>query len=162
VTEKERDDVFVQWLDAHKTLIFKVVRAYAKGAIEADDLFQEVAIRVWRSIPSFQGRSSPGTWIYRIALNTAITWVNREGRQATEPIESVQHLLIEKPANDERLNWLYDQIHRMDSIDKSLALLLLDGFSYKEMAGLLGITETHVGVKINRIKKRLVVASKKM
>jgi len=74
----------------------------------------------------------------------------------------VQHILQEGMLQvDERLTWLYEEIHKLDEIDRSVTLLLLDGFSYKEMASILGITESNVGVKINRIKKQLISKSKK-
>jgi RNA polymerase sigma-70 factor, ECF subfamily len=75
----------------------------------------------------------------------------------------VQHILQEgRRQTDERLTWLYEEIYKLDAIDRSISLLLLDGFSYKEMASILGITESNVGVKINRIKKHLITKSKKI
>jgi RNA polymerase sigma-70 factor (ECF subfamily) len=102
------------------------------------------------------------TWIYRISLNTAIKWIRKEQKHYhAEPIENVEFVLMDSGIKaDERLTWLYEEIHQLDEIDRSLILLLLDGFSYKEMAGILGITESNVGVKINRIKKHLITKSK--
>jgi RNA polymerase sigma-70 factor (ECF subfamily) len=163
VTEKEQQHIFENWLDQHKALIFKVVRAYAFTATDQDDLFQEITIQVWHSIPSFRQESSVTTWIYRISLNTAIKWVRKERKHAqAETLDNVQHILQEsKIQMDERLVWLYKEIHQLDEIDRSITLLLLDGFSYKEMADILGITQSNVGVKINRIKKYLISKSKK-
>jgi RNA polymerase sigma-70 factor (ECF subfamily) len=163
VTEQEQKHIFENWLDQHKALIFKVVRAYAQTTTHQDDLFQEITIQVWRSIPAFRRESSASTWIYRIALNTAIKWVRTERKHTlAETLDSVQHILQENRKQiDERLVWLYEEIHKLDEIDRSITLLLLDNFSYKEMAIILGITETNVGVKINRIKKYLITKSKK-
>jgi RNA polymerase sigma-70 factor (ECF subfamily) len=163
VTEKEQKHIFENWLHQHKALVFKVVRAYAATAMDQDDLFQDVIIQVWRSIPSFRHESSVTTWIYRIALNIAIKWVRKERKHSqAETLDSVQHILLENRKQvDERLVWLYEEIHKLDEIDRSITLLLLDNFSYKEMATIIGITETNVGVRINRIKKHLIAKSKK-
>jgi len=164
VTEKEQEHVFESWLAQHKALLFKIVRAYAFTVTDQDDLFQEITIQIWYSIPTFRQESSVTTWLYRISLNTAIKWTRKERKhyEAKESLDTVQHILEEnKIPIDERLVWLYEEISRLDEIDRSIALLLLEGFSYKEMAGIMGITESNIGVKINRIKKHLISASKK-
>ncbi|HTE25491.1 RNA polymerase sigma factor [Flavitalea sp.] len=163
MTEKDQSQIFESWLTQYKGLIFKVVRAYADISLDQDDLFQEITIQIWHSVPSFRQESSVTTWIYRIGLNTAIKWTTRKKRNPTEAIESVRHVLQESRTEpDERLIWLYEEIHKLDAIDRSLTLLLLDSFSYKEMAIILGISESNVGVKINRIKKQLITKSKKI
>ena len=163
MTEKEQKDIFKNWLGQHKSLIFKVVRAYTFTAMDQDDLFQEITIQVWHSIPTFRQESSVTTWIYRISLNTAIRWVGKERKHyQAETLDNVQHILHENRIQiDERLVWLYEEIYKLDKIDRSITLLLLDSFSYKEMANILGITESNIGVKINRIKKHLISKSKK-
>jgi len=95
-------------------------------------------------------------------LNTAIKWTKKEKKYAgAETLDNVQHLLLENRIQpDERLTWLYEEIHKLDEIDRSITLLLLEGFSYKEMSAILGISESNVGVKINRIKKQLIAKSK--
>ncbi len=163
MTEKEQKQIFEEWLDQHKALIFKIVRAYAFTVMDQDDLFQEIIIQVWHSIPAFRNESSVTTWLYRISLNTAIKWTKKERKHyQSGTIEGVNHILEESRIRaDERLTWLYEEIYKLDEIDRSVTLLLLDGFSYKEMASILGITESNVGVKINRIKKQLITKSKK-
>ena len=153
--EREQTWVFDDWLSSHKALFFKVVHAYAFTPSDRDDLFQEVAMQVWRSIPKFRGESAVTTWIYRVALYAAIEWSRHEKHHQTgkQSIDGIEPTLVEnmRPI-DARLGWLYEQIAHLDEIDRSLTLLMLDGFSYKEMAATLGITESNVGVKINRIK----------
>ena len=163
MTENEQKHIFESWVSQYKGLLFKIVRAYTSTPMDQDDLFQEIIIQVWNSIPSFRQESSIPTWIYRISINTAIKWVGKERKHSqTETIDNIQYLLQESKAPiDERLVWLYGEIHQLNEIDRSIALLFLDGFSYKEMAGILGITESNVGVKINRIKKQLIAKSKK-
>ena len=163
MTEKEQKQIFEEWLSQHKALIFKIVRVYGFTAIDQDDLFQEIIIQVWHSIPAFRKESSVTTWLYRVSLNTAIKWTKKERKHyQSEAIDGVKHILEEsRIQTDERLNWLYEEIYKLDEIDRSITLLLLDGFSYKEMSSILGITESNVGVKINRIKKQLISKSKK-
>lgn len=163
MTEKEQKHIFENWLAQHKALIFKIVRAYAFTAMDRDDLIQEITIQVWHSIPTFRKESSVTTWLYRISLNTAIKWVRKERKHyKAETLDNVVYILQESSIQmDERLVWLYEEIYRLDEIDRSITLLLLDNFSYKEMAAILGITESNVGVKINRIKKHLISKSKK-
>ena len=163
MTEKEQQQVFEDWLRQHNGLIFKIVRAYTFTVMEQDDLFQEIIIQVWHSVPKFRGEASVITWLYRISLNTAIKWTKKERKHyQSETLDGVQHILqVSRIQTDERLVWLYEEIYKLDEIDRSITLLMLDGFSYKEMASILGITESHVGVKINRIKKQLITKSKK-
>src|SRR5690349_23866342 len=129
--------------------------------MDRDDLFQEITVQVWRSIPSFRHESGETTWIYRVALNTAIQWVKKERKHSEAGTLDRVYVLEEYEVGvDEQLDWLYKQIHQLNGIDRSITLLMLDNFSYKEMADILGITESNVGVKINRIKKRLIAQSK--
>ena len=161
--ETKQQHIFETWLAQYKALIFKVVRAYAFSAADQDDLFQEITIQVWHSIPNFRQESSAPTWLYRISLNPAIKWVRKERKHPQpETLDNMEHVLQEsRMPMDERLAWLYEEIYKLDEIDRSVTLLMLDNFSYKEMADILGISESNVGVKINRIKKQLISKSKK-
>ena len=163
MTATEQKHIFNDWLFHYKALIFKVVRAYAFTSADQDDLFQEITIQVWHSIPKFRKESSATTWLYRISLNTAIKWIQKERRHPQpETLENIAHVLQENRMQmDERLAWLYEEIYKLNEIDRSVTLLMLDNFSYKEMADILGISESNVGVKINRIKKYLISKSKK-
>lgn len=162
--ESKQRALFDEWIDQYRALLFKVIRAYARHQADEDDLFQEICLQLFRSIPNFKGLSAVSTWIYRIALNTAIQWSTRarkhvEGHQTLDPRLTI---LEEKDAIlDDKIQWLYHQIHQLDEVDKSITLLLLEGYSYKEMAEILGITESNLGVKIHRIKKQLVSHAKR-
>lgn len=162
--ESEQNKIFQAWLDQYKALLFKIVRAYAFNVDDQEDLFQEISLQVWRSVPGFKQKSAVSTWIYRVSLNTAIRWTRKErkhedGRQS---IDSVEHVLKATAAGeDDRIAWMYRQISQLDKIDRSLTLLLLDGFSYKEMSEMIGISESNIGVKIHRIKKYLIAKSEK-
>jgi RNA polymerase sigma-70 factor (ECF subfamily) len=160
----EQKSVFDSWLSTYKGVLFKVVRAYAFTRHDQEDLFQEIATQVWISVPGFEGNSAPSTWIYRVALNTAISWSRKELRRPdnTDAFDGVETALdLRNSEVDPRLEWLYEQIARLSEIDRSLAVLLLEGFSYKEMADALGISETNVGVRIHRIKAYLTRESTK-
>lgn len=156
--DSERDRIFSDWLEDHKATLFKVVRAYAFEHADRQDLFQEVAIQVWRSVDAFRGDSSVRTWMYRVALNAAISWTRSQDRhrQGKQPLEVVDGLLAASAAEaDPRVEWLYRQIAQLKDVDRSVALLMLDGFPYKEIAAIAGISEGNVAVKINRIKATL-------
>jgi RNA polymerase sigma-70 factor (ECF subfamily) len=160
----EHKSVFDSWLSLHKGVLFKVVRAYAFTHQDQEDLFQELATQVWLSIPGFRGNSAPSTWIYRVALNTAISWSRKElrHRNRNHSLDGADATL--EPGNigmDPRLEWLYEQIAQLGEIDRPVALLLLDGFSYQEIADALGMTESNVGVRIHRIKAHLTRESNK-
>lgn len=157
MTEREQRAIFEQWLGEHRGIFFKIVRAYAFTLPDQDDLFQEISLQVWRSIPDFRGDAKTSTWVYRVALYAALAWTRKEKKQPkTQPLAAVEErLTIRAEPIDERLEWLYEQIAGLEPVDRSLCLLLLDGFSYKEMAEMVGISESNVGVKIHRIKQKL-------
>ena len=160
----EQKQVFDSWLADHKGLFFKVVRAYAFTPHDQDDLFQEICVQIWQSIPDFRGEAKASTWIYRVALYTAMAWSRGEKKhhKQTQPLASVEHtLLANERAQDGRLDWLYEQIGQLNTVDRSLCLLMLDGYSYNEMAELIGISASNVGVKIHRIKLQLTHAANK-
>ncbi len=161
MTTNRQKETFDAWLKQHQALLFKVVRAFAFNNADQEDLFQEIAIQVWNSIPKFQQRSAVTTWLYRISLNTAITWTKKEHKhqKGRQDIQNMEHLLKEDKDMDSRLVWLYEEISKLNEIERSVTLLMMDGFSYKEIAEILGITTSNVGVKINRIKKQLILKS---
>jgi RNA polymerase sigma-70 factor (ECF subfamily) len=133
VTEQEQQQIFQEWIGHYKTLLFKVVRTYAFTSIDREDLFQEIAIQVWHSIRTFKSDAAVTTWLYRIALNTSFKWVRKEHKhqKGIEGLDNVEHILLEnKLFIDDRLVWLYEEISRLDEIDRSITLLLLDGLSY--------------------------------
>lgn len=163
----EHDRLFKRWLGEHKGLMFKVVRAYAASPEDQDDLFQEILLQVWSSIPAFRGHAKVSTWVYRVALNTAFAWKRADKkhrrRQPLIAANETRDLSSERPdaqRNREILNALYAEIRKLPKVESSLVLLYLDGLSYREMADVLGISETNVGVKLNRTKKRLAESLK--
>ena len=164
MTEKQQNDILDAWLQQYRALIFKIVRSYAFTPMDREDLFQEITLQVWRSIPSFRSECAVTTWLYRISLNTGIRFSQRERKRSEQKTELdyAHHVLSESEDHvDERLTWLYNEITKLNEIDRSITLLLLDGFSYKEMASIIGMKESNIGVRINRIKKFLTDKSKR-
>ncbi|MEO1254926.1 MAG: RNA polymerase sigma factor, partial [Bacteroidota bacterium] len=150
--------VFDEWLKGYRALLFKVIKAYAFQIDDQNDLFQEICLQVWKSIPNFRAESAVSTWLYRISLNTAIKWSAKEKKHIGRhhEIDHTDHVLISQgEPKDDRIEWLYSEIRKFDEVDRSLSLLLLEGYSYKKMAKIIGISESNIGVKIHRIKERL-------
>ena len=134
---------------------------FSRNKAEIDDLFQEILIRLWNGFDNYEGRSTAQTWIYRVALNTAINQDKKERRR----IETVPLTVDIDPyeADDpktQQIRELYDRISRLDLIDRSLILLWLEGISYDEIGAIIGITPNNVGVRLARIKDKLVKMSK--
>jgi RNA polymerase sigma-70 factor (ECF subfamily) len=154
----ERNRVFESWIDAHKAILFKVARVYGATHSDREDLFQEIALQLWHSVEACRGHCAATTWIYRVALNTALAWRRKERRhsQGRQDIEAATGLLIAPSGHDPRLEWIYQRIAELDEASRSLALLMLDGFSYREMSQITGLGESNVGMKIHRIKTALV------
>jgi len=158
---------FRQWLGEHSGLLLKVVRSFADGPADQDDLFQEVLLQVWLSLPNFRDDCKPTTWLYRVAFNTALAWKRSEKKQrrkmgslsiADVAVPSLQSAEAEQ--NNRILNRLYAAIRALPPAKRALVVLFLDGFSYREIAEVIGITETNVGVSLNRIKKELAASVK--
>lgn len=163
--EETQKQIFTEWLNAHKGIFFKIMRAYAFTPHDQDDLFQEISLQVWKSIPDFKGDSKASTWIYRVALFTAATWVRQAKKRLPDHLlTDVEYALkvVDDQPSDPRVDWLYEQIGRLDPIDRSICLLMLEGFSYKEIADLAGISSSNVGVKIHRIKQTLLARKEQL
>ncbi|HJR78914.1 MAG TPA: RNA polymerase sigma factor [Anaerolineales bacterium] len=162
--ERKQKQIFDEWISQHKGIVFKIIRAYAFNPNDQDDLFQEISLQLWQSIPEFRGEAKSSTWIYRVALYAATVWVRKEKKRLpTQPLTDIEPILtVTTQPRDDRSDWLYEQIGQLEPIDRSVSLLLLDGFSYKEMADMLGISESNVGVKVHRIKQDLIQKSKEI
>ncbi|MBK7645334.1 MAG: sigma-70 family RNA polymerase sigma factor [Planctomycetes bacterium] len=154
--------LFDEWFRLHQGLVGRILRAYAFTAHDRDDLLQELALQLWKSIPLFRGESKVTTWIYRVGLRTALAWSQRERarREEAEPLAEPGAVLAPVPLeSDPRLDWIYARIARLEPVDRSLILLHLDGLSQREIAETLGIREGNVGVKLGRIKKSMASES---
>ncbi|KLU06750.1 transcriptional control [Rhodopirellula islandica] len=161
--EEDAKSLFIDWLERHKASVVQVARAYTLGSEESQDLAQEILLQAWHSLPRFQGQASPATWFYRVALHTAMNWRRNDQRRRThqQPLLEVQALPSESADSSqqveqrETVEQLYKAIHQLPKSDVALVLLYLDELTYREMAGVLGISESNVGVRLGRAKKAL-------
>jgi RNA polymerase sigma factor (sigma-70 family) len=156
LTGNDRQQRFVEWAETYNNLLWKVARSFASGA-DQDDLHQELLLALWQAIPAFRGEAAGSTFVYRVAYNHALTWVRKRRpaevalHQAREPVSP------DTAANDEeaQLELMYRHIRALPPVDRTLVLLYLDEVPYREMAEILGLTESNVGVRLNRVKKQL-------
>jgi len=157
IADSER--TFKDWLGKHQGLLYRVVRAYTHTPNDQDDLFQEICLQLWLSIPRFEGKSKASTWVYRVALNTAMVWNRSEKRRRKHTNRLITFPAARNnPARpDEIIERLYDAIRKLPKVDTSVVLMHLDGLAYSEMSEILGISESNVGVKLNRAKKQLAL-----
>ena len=157
------ESLFKSLLSEHGAAAVKVARAYSRSAEDRQDLVQEILLQVWRSLPQFEGRSSTCTWFYRVALNTALDWRRKEHRRRAhrDSLIQIEDLPLGEPDGAQQadareiVERLYAAIHELPRTDAALVLLYLDDLSYREMADVLGISESNVGVKLNRAKRAL-------
>lgn len=163
VQDEDQESLFLNWLGEHGSSVMKVARAYTLTSEECQDLAQEILLQGWRSLPKFEGKASPATWFYRVALHTAMNWHRKDKprRSRQKPLLEVQTIVTdvcdsaEQTQQRETVEQLYQAIHQLPKTDAALVLLYLEELSYREMADVLGISESNVGVKLNRAKKAL-------
>lgn len=154
--DKKLTDEFLKLVEENKKLIYKVSHIYCDNTIDKKDLFQEIVANLWKAYPNFKGNSKVSTWIYRISINTAISWI-RDYVKNNNHIEYTN--VMPQMQGDFAIDDLYDQLYCaigiLNKLDKALILLQLDGYSYDEISEMIGLTKTNVATKINRIKLKL-------
>ena len=150
---------FATLLDGHRRLIFKVANAYAREAADVEDLAQEIAAQLWRAFPAYDRARLFSTWMYRIALNVAISWLRSEAprRKRSVAYDAQLHEPIAEQAadDDEGRRILRGFIASQTALDRAVLLLYLEETPYSEMSEVLGIAVTNLTTKINRLKDRL-------
>lgn len=149
---------FIGLIENNKKLIYKVSHMYCDNSIDKKDIFQDIISNLWIAYPGFHNKSKVSTWVYRVSLNTAITWFRDYSKQSKriEYTDLIPRLSNEEDNTiDELYDQLYSAINSLGKIDKAIILLLLDECSYEEIAEIIGITKTNVATKINRIKMKL-------
>lgn len=157
---ERKKDIFLNIIERHKRIIYKITNAYCKDEVDRQDLIQEIILQLWLSLDKYDKAYSLTTWIYRIALNISISFYRKNrtrkehNTQLTPTLES--YLVASEPYSENPdLILLQGFIHELREIDKALILLYLDGLSQKEIAEIVGITATNVGSKLSRIKHKL-------
>jgi len=150
---------FVEQLEANQNIVHKVCRLYTNNQDAHNDLFQEITIQLWKAFPKFRGDSKFSTWMYRVALNTAITLYRKKKRRIkTQEFESIEFKIKAEEYDDtgeQQLKLLYNAVKELNDIEKALVFLYLEEKNYKEISETMGISEVNARVKMNRIKTKL-------
>ena len=156
---KELEHQFVTELENNQNIVHKVCSLYANDREAHNDLFQEITIQLWKAYPKFRGDSKFSTWMYRVALNTAITLYRKSKRKPTTfDYDSVVYKISAEPYDptaEQQLSLMYSAVRQLSDIDKALVFLYLEDKNYSEIAETLGISEVNARVKMNRIKTKL-------
>jgi len=156
---------FVAIVKENEGILYKITRVYTDTKEDQKDLYQDIVYQLWKSFDSFQGNSKISTWMYRIALNTAIAYLNKRKKKVPQvrldfelshPMDTKDSLM------EERLVILYNMIKQLNVIEKGLILLLLEGKSYDEIAAITGFSSSNVGTRLSRIKKKMKENIKKI
>jgi RNA polymerase sigma-70 factor (ECF subfamily) len=154
---------FLDLVNENRNRILRICRVYAWNAADQDDLYQEILFQIWRSLGAVKEPQFANTWLYRVAINTAISFVRKRASGAdrvihfepaslTRTIESRQ---APEAADDDRIASLYTAIYQLDPLEKALVTLFLEDFTYEQIAEATGITANNVGVMLHRAKKKL-------
>jgi RNA polymerase sigma factor (sigma-70 family) len=159
---------FAALLEEHRRLVFKVATTYARRGADIEDLVQEIAAQLWRAFPKYDRTRRFSTWMYRIALNVAISWVRVEAPRRRHSIpyvaelhESAAATEADEADDDERRRVLRGFIDSQDPLNRAVLLLYLEENSYAEISDILGLSETNLTTKINRLKERLRLYAEK-
>ena len=150
-------------INGNRPRILRVCRVYAWNSADQDDLYQEILSQIWRGLPGLKEKQFANTWLYRVAINTAISFVRKRASRSdrvvhfehadlTRTIESQQ---TTEESNDDRITSLYNAIYKLNPIEKALVTLFLEDLTYEQIAEATGISANNVGVMLHRAKKKL-------
>lgn len=157
MTTQQRE--FLEKIENHKGMIFKISKMYVDGKTDREDLFQEIIFQTWKAYPSFQGKSEFSTWLYRVALNTAIVFLKKEKKRSLFSRQETEEFQVKdeeyNAEKDQKIEQLYKAIHQLNAIDKALIFYALEDYSHREVATQMGISEVNARVKLNRAKNKL-------
>ncbi len=145
---------FEKLVEEQKTTIYSVCYMYAETKAEADDLFQDVLINLWKGLESFRGDSSERSWVYRVSLNACIS-EKRKKRVKTVPLDISADLFSDKSPEGKQNMMLHDRITKLEKFDRAIVLLWLEDMSYDEIGAITGLSAKAVGVRLVRIKEKL-------
>jgi len=155
---KSKEEIFTDHLRDHQGIIIKIARMYADSEDDLADLIQEISFQLWRSFDRFKGESKFSTWLYRVALNTAITFLKSEKKRVDKlSFQLKTDVAADEPdvARESQLAHFYSAVQHLNKIEKALILLFIEGLSHKEIAENLGLSEVNARVKLNRTKAKL-------
>lgn len=149
---------FVRLVQENERIIYKVCSLYVSDTFTLADLYQEVVLNLWRGFPKFRKESAPGTWIYRVALNTCISGMRKAKKhpKSDYPVEELSDWLIEQDNSlDEEIREMYRMINQLKTLEKVVLLLYFEEKSYQEIADITGLTLSNVATKLKRAKEKL-------
>lgn len=156
---KELEHAFVTELECNQNVVHKVCTLYTNDRDAHNDLFQEITIQLWKAYPKFRGDAKFSTWMYRVALNTAITLYRKSKKNVKTLDDETVFFKIKAdeydPTEDQQLSLMYKAIKQLNDIDKALVFLYLEDKNYNEISETLGISEVNARVKMNRLKSKL-------
>jgi RNA polymerase sigma-70 factor, ECF subfamily len=171
-TEFQDGDLgFLALVNENRPRILKICRVYAWNREDQDDLYQEILVQIWRSLPSLKEAVHADTWLYRVALNTAITFLRKRAARGAAFTHSFDHEQIRRVADEQQgarpedsaqLAAMYEAIAKLDEVEKALITLFLEDLSYEQMADVLGVSASHVGVMLHRAKKKLAALTQEV
>jgi len=164
--EKDIETIFLNTVESNKDRIFRICRFYTADNEDPKDLFQDVLLNLWKSLPSFKNQSNIDTWVYRITINICLRAKQFSDKKQKHFVKlesiNIQNLedTIAPNENEKLFIKLSESIKRLEGIEKSIILLHLEGVSYKEIAQVFGLTENHIAVKIKRTRSKLLTLMK--
>jgi RNA polymerase sigma-70 factor, ECF subfamily len=150
---------FIELIKKHQGILHKICNVYFLRNPYKEDYYQEILIRLWKSYPAFSNQSAFSTWLYRVALNTAIDLIRKEKLQPVHiELSTIEYSIPEQEpsAGSEKKDMLYQAMDYLSDMEKAIIILYLEDYSYKEISEITGISENNTGVKINRIKNQLI------
>ena len=154
----DNSEQFINTLQQHIGILIKISRAFAKNHHDQEDLINDITLQLWQSFGKFKGESKLTTWIYRVAINTAINFNKKLKRELSLQEEGIRELNWLTESEDlwsDESEKLYDSINTLGELNKIITLLHLDGNSYEEIATITGISASNVGTRLNRVREEL-------
>ena len=154
---------FIHLLNQHQKIVYKVCNLYMDLHSDREDLFQEITLQAWKAYGNFRGDAKFSTWLYRVALNTAITFFRKDKKKPDIYSTDTMPEKVEENTDpvEEQVKAMYAAIGELSKIDKALVMLYLEDYSYQEIGEMIGITANNVAVKMNRIKIKLKEGAQK-
>lgn len=155
-TQNSKKEIFSELIKKHQGIIHKITFVYTNSAVDREDLFQEICLQLWKSYAKFREESKFSTWLYRVALNTAISNIRKKKNNIRfEPTKDMDIAAVESTYEKERVSSLYNAISKLNRIDKAIIILWLEERNYDEIASIIGTSKSNISVKLVRIKRKL-------
>ena len=159
-----KQTLFLELIDQHKGILHKVAKMYMDNFEDQNDLIQEIVLQLWKSFDRFEGNAQFSTWMYRVSLNTALTFFKKKKKKTDrhtflENIDQINE--VDSGEKETQLELFYKAVHELNKVEKALIFLFLEGQSHKEIGSNLGISEGNARVKLNRTKEKIQIIIKK-